>query len=161
MKFLRSEDALQACSEHLAKLADPDPQIEAILTAYVSSVIYAEFEDAVVRVVAKRAGSEAADKHAGSYATISAKRLVRSIKIGELAGLAGYFHASCKEKFQVDLDEPIKAAWDSICNNRHNVAHEQNSGTISNLTFSELQVQFEEAKKALDLFEQALNTGKI
>lgn len=127
------------------------------MTAYASAVIYSEFEGAARAIVAERAARPGIDKHLVSFGKVAAERLMRSIKISELAGIAGHFHGDCKSAFQASVDDETAAAWTSILNNRHGVAHEGDaSAPISNLTFDELFGNFERAKSVLVAFEACL-----
>ena len=160
MNFNRSDDALRICRGHLASLAAADPLIEAILTAYASAAIYSEFEAAARAIVAERSVRPGSDKHLIAFGRVAANRLIRSIKISELSGIAGHFHSDCKEAFQDAVEAETAAAWDSILNNRHGVAHENDANApISNLTLVELQDHFERAKGVLRAFEDCLSTS--
>ncbi len=84
---------------------------------------------------------------------------MRSIRISELAGAAGFFHGACKDKFRAGLDNEASTAWDSIVNNRHGVAHEESSGedpVISTLTFGELTALYPKALTVLDCLRAAI-----
>ena len=85
----RADDALEVCEkDHRDRYRDHE--VDAILTAYASAVIYAVFEAEARNIVATRAAHPGTDKHLASFVT-AAKRLMRSIKIGELAGTAAFF----------------------------------------------------------------------
>jgi ribosome maturation protein Sdo1 len=154
----RVNDALEQCRLHLDSTSPADPQIEAILTAYVSSVIYASFEAELRVIVATRAHSSLSDERETRFGNYAAGRLVRSIRISEISGLAGAFHPNCKELFKDTLNAEQQSAWDSIINNRHGLAHEGEAPTsiISNLTFAELELLYPKAITVLDVFRTAI-----
>lgn len=158
MSIERVDDSLEQCRRHLNLTSATDPQIEAILTAYVSSVIYASFEAELRLIVAKRAHSSLSDDREARFGAYAAGRLVRSIRINELTGLAGAFHPDCKDAFKDSLQDEQKSAWDSIINNRHGLAHEGDapSPIISNLTFAELELLYPKALTVLDVFSSAV-----
>ena len=96
MSLPRAEDALEVCEKHLIATGSHNTQIDAILTAYASAVIYAVFEAEARSIVATRAAHPGTDKHVSSFSKIAAKRLMCSIKVGDLAGAAAFFDVSCK-----------------------------------------------------------------
>ena len=151
MNLTRVDAALEDCEHHLETTGTLGTEIEPILTVYVSAVIYAAFEAEVRRTLAARVASIAeGDRHVGNFATYASARLVRSIKIGELAGAAAWFHEDCKVRFHNALDDEAHAAWDNIVNNRHGVAHEDDSTVVSNMTFRELKEAYPKALTVLE-----------
>jgi hypothetical protein len=159
MNLPRVDAALETCERHLVSTRSFSTEVEAILTAYVSAVAYSAFESKARAIVAERAGREPGDEHLANFARTAATRLMRSIKIGELAGAAAWFHGDCKARFQAAIDPEAHAAWDSIINNRHGVAHEDEDGmgsAISNLTFSEFKDMYPKALTVLDCLRSAI-----
>jgi hypothetical protein len=156
MKLLRVDAALEDCQRHLDSTGSNGTQVEAILTAYVSAVIYAAFEKQVRRIVAARVAEAGDDGYVGNFASYASTKLVRSIKIGDLAGAAAWFHSDCKSRFHLHLDSEAHSAWDTIMSNRHGIAHEEGDAVVSNLTFGELQVLYPRALTVLDCLERAL-----
>ncbi|MGH3712415.1 MAG: hypothetical protein ACRDT4_02985 [Micromonosporaceae bacterium] len=158
MSLVRVTDALEQCRRHIEAAGVPDPQIEAILTAYVSAVAYAGFEAEVRSIVSLRAHSARQDDREIAFGQYAAVRLVRSIRVSDLTGLAAAFHPDCRDAFRARLNPEEQSAWDSIINNRHGLAHEERdpSSRISNLTFAELEDLYPRALNVLDVFRQAL-----
>jgi hypothetical protein len=157
MNFNRVDAALEDCERHLATTDSSGTEIEAILTAYVSTVIYTAFEAQVRRTLAHRVATAVADDdHVGNFAGYASVRLVRSIKVGELAGAAAWFHADCKKRFHEQLEPEAQAAWDSIINNRHGVAHGDEGNVVSTLTFRELKEAYPKAVAVLACLEGAI-----
>ncbi len=159
MTLPRVDAALETCERHLVSTRSINTEVEAILTSYVSAVAYSAFESQARTIVANRAARETVDEHLANFARTAATRLMRSIRIGELAGAAAWFHGDCKDRFHSMLDPEAKAAWDNIINNRHNVAHEDEDAmgsAISNLTFSELKSMYPKALTVLDCLRLAI-----
>lgn len=151
MNLMRVDAALEDCERHLETTKSHGTEIEAILTVYVSSVIYAAFEAQVRKTLAARVvAAVKEDAHVGNFATYASVRLIRSIKIGDLAGAAGWFHEDCKARFHAALDGESHAAWDNIVSNRHAAAHEDDSPVVSNMTFRELREAYSKAMTVLD-----------
>jgi hypothetical protein len=148
------------CERHLAATASYGTQVEAILTSYISTVIYSAFEAQARTIVATRAAGDGADSHLENFARTASIRLMRSIKISELAGAAAWFDPDCKRRFQEALDDVVKNAWDTIISNRHGLAHDDNLGgditIISNLTFRELRELYPFAITVLDILSDAI-----
>ena len=96
------------------------------------------------------------DRHVGNFASYASVRLVRSIKIGDLAGAAAWFHADCKARFHDGLGDEARAAWDNIVTNRHGVAHEDDSSVVSNMTFRELREAYPKALTVLECLEGSI-----
>ncbi len=139
-------------------------EIEAILTAYVSSVVYSAFEAQVRVIVAKRGAGDGSDTHLASFSAYATRRLVRSIKIGELSGAAAWFHPDCQERFRDAVQDEDKDAWDTIVVNRHGAAHNDEGRVdqvISNLTFADLQALYPKALRVLEAFADCLNPRKV
>ncbi len=151
MNLTRVDAAFEDCERHLETTNAFGTEIEPILTVYVSAVIYAALEAEVRRTLAARVASIAEhDRHVGNFATYASVRLVRSIKIGKLTEAAAWFHEDCKTRFQAALDDEAHAAWDNIVNNRHGVAHEDDSSVVSNMTFRELKEAYPKALTVLE-----------
>lgn len=157
MTITRVDAALEDCERHLETTSSYGTEIEGILTVYVSAVIYAAFEAEVRRTLAARVAVAADDAHVGNFASFASVRLVRSIKISELAGAAGWFHADCKARFHEKLDDEAHAAWDNIVNNRHGVAHEDDSPVVSNMTWRELKEAYPKALSVLNCLSASIS----
>jgi HEPN superfamily RiboL-PSP-like protein len=157
MNIRRVEAAFEYCEEHLAQTNAYNTEIEAILARYVSSVIYAAFEAQIRTIVATRCAGDGSDSHLGSFTQITANRIIRSIKISEVSGIAGLFHKDCKDKFHALLDSQAKTAWESIINSRHDIAHESDSqGVVSTVTFRDLRELYPQALLVLDALRNAI-----
>ena len=161
MNLPRVDFVLEVSRNHLDSTSSRNTEIDSILAAYACSVIYAALERRIVVVIAERAGAHApADASVRSFARVSARRLTRSILVGELSGLAGHFGEQCKDDFRRGCEENAVASWDAIIRNRHGVAHEGESGAeqvpLSSLTFADVEMQYGECLLILEAFEEAL-----
>jgi hypothetical protein len=159
MKLPRADAALETCEQHLSSTGSYNTEVDAILTSYASAVIYATFEAEARAIVAARACHPGDDKHIVSFTRTAVRRLMRSIKVGELAGIAALFDTSCKERFLVELDSEAQSAWDTICGNRHGLAHEEGDDAepaVSNFAFTELITLYPKAVTVLECFKKAI-----
>ena len=150
---------METCERHLIVTQSAGTEIEAILTSYVSAVIYATFEANAKEAVAHRGGGTASDASLAAFATVASSRLIRSIKVSDLAGFAAIFSVDCRDRFRANITDEEINAWDSIIQNRHGIAHESSDGrqaTVSNLTFAELKDLYAKALRVLDSFERCL-----
>lgn len=159
MRIERVEAAFEECERHLDRTSSYGSEVEAIITSYVSAVIYSAFEKRARAIVASRGAGDGNDGHLANFSSTAATRLMRSIKFSELAGAAGWFHGDCREKFCKSVSPEIQSAWDTIIINRTNFAHEGESSdsVVSNLTFGELKQLYPEALKVLDRLEEAIS----
>src|SRR6185369_11053905 len=157
MKIPRVDEAFEVCERHLVSTDSFGTEIDAILTAYVSAVIYSAFEAQARSIIANRGAGDGTDPYLANFSRLASLRLIRSIKIGDLAGMAANFDQSCKTLFHELLDDQAKAAWDSIVGNRHGLAHEDDgrkNAPITNLTFRELREIYPLALTILDRLEE-------
>jgi hypothetical protein len=155
MNLTRVEAALDDCERHLEATNSFGTEIEAILTAHVSAVIYGAFEAEVRRTLAVRVMAGLQDAHVRNFSRVASEKLVRSIKTSELAGVAGYFHRDCKTRFHDSLGGEAQAAWDNIVNNRHGIAHEH-SPAVSNMTWRELKEAHPKALAVIKCLEASI-----
>jgi hypothetical protein len=161
MKLQRVDAAVELCERHLAATNSHGTEVEAILTAYVSSIAYAEFESSARRIITERAASaDETDDHLAAFARTAAVRLVRSIKLSELSGAAAWFDPNCKAQFLTELGDEAKQAWNSIILNRHGVAHNGDSAPsdtlISSLTFNEFKGLYPKALTVLEALRKSI-----
>jgi hypothetical protein len=150
----RADAAIEACDVHLLR-SGADPEIEAILAQHIASVAYAEFEAKIRAIVTGRCDRHG-DPPLASFAGIASRRLIRSIKVTELAGALGWFGDAQKSSFQdaVANDQEAVAAWGNVVTGRHSLAHEQPSPP--SLTLGDLKRDVDRAKRVLDAFADAL-----
>jgi len=160
MTFHRVEFVLELCREHLDKTGTRNTPIDSILAAYACAVIYAAFEQRIGHLILERATVETEDPETHSFARVTVKRLIRSITVSELAGLASHFSSGCKERFRKKCTANGNAAWDAIVSNRHGLAHEDEDegehAQLSTLTFADVERNFGDAVAVLAAFESAL-----
>lgn len=160
MNLPRADAALETCAKHLDASDAYGTEIEAILAAYTSAVIYSCFEGKAREIVAARAAGPGTDPRLISFARAASTRLMRSIKIGDLAGAAALFHADCKHGFHERRESEASNAWDTIVSNRHGLAHEEDDPggvVVSNLTLRELKELYPKALTILECFRDAIS----
>lgn len=164
--FLRIEAALATCGSYIdslrvqaesvdgATLAE-HAELENYLVSFLVGAIYAEFEQYVKKVVLERC-DKAADQGLRAFARSAVERIVKKIKISDLAGHLGYFDSSCREAFSNAVNDPSrgqdKAAYDNLITDRHGFAH----STGVSMTFEEVRNAFHASLFVLDEFEKAL-----
>lgn len=157
----RSQQAIDLCRKHADDAhayssASMSAQIEAMLAKYVSSTIYAEAEAIVVSLTAARAAHQTSDTRLRAFGTVAARKLIRSIKISDLAGILSHFDTACKAKFQDELNDQLKTDWDSLIQARHGVAHDQGTA-VSYLSLLDVERYFPSVSKVLDVYAVSLH----
>jgi len=153
LSFPRIEEAIEACAKHLDAAGARNTEIEAYLTRYLVTLMYAEFETHVLKVLFER-GEQVGDPHVASFVRAASQKLVRGLKISDLSGLLASFHVDCKSKFTSRVTStPAHAAYDNIVVNRHVTAH----GPGATLTFVELEAAYTASLEILEAFREALN----
>ncbi len=156
--FFRVEAAIEVCTRHLEALERPDPEIDTVLAAYIASVAYAAFEKRVRDLMAQRC-RHPTDEPINRFTGEASQRLVRSIKITELAGFLAFFGEEEKKAFQRKLaDEPqIAAAWGNLLTGRHGIAHELDAAPT--MTLADVKRDVAAAEQVLQAFEAALTSA--
>ena len=157
----RSQQAIDLCRKHADDArayssVAMSAQIEAMLAKYVSSTIYAEAEATSVSLTAARAAHQTSDTRLKAFGKVAAKKLIRSIKIGDLAGILGHFDAACKARFQDELNDQLRTDWDSLIQARHSVAHDQGA-VVSHLTLLDIERFFPSVSEVLDVYAVSLH----
>lgn len=154
-RFLRLESAIEVCTGHIEKVADPDPEIDTVLAGHIAAVAYAAFEKQIRQLVAARC-AHPTDEPISRFTAEASVRLVRSIRVGELAGVLGLFGDAEKAAFQAKIKgEPeAVAAWDNLITGRQDVAHE--NGAAPTMTLTDIQRDVAAAERVIDVFEAAL-----
>jgi hypothetical protein len=152
MEFPRVELAIKTCAEHLDKSGARNTEIEAVLVGYLLTITYADYERAIREMVAQR-GNRYSDGPLASFMTTAARRLIRSIEVGEIGGILGHFDASCKTAFNSAIaDTPAQTAFDNLLANRHDVAHRLGA----NITLAEFEKTFRASQPVLQAVQDAL-----
>lgn len=151
---------IERCRTHLDNSGARNTEIDSILAGYTCAVIYAWFESEIVRAVSARASHGSDDQAIARFTQQAATRLVRSIKVSELKGLAAYFGEDSKQKFAEGCSDRAIGAWDSIVSNRHGLAHEDEAEgsipSLGSLTFEDVERDLAYALKVLWSFRGAL-----
>ena len=153
MRIPRIDEALDKCEAHLSLEKAVEPEVQSLLTQSLLILICAEFEKKVLELVEERCQS-VPDESVRAFLKDCTKRVFRSLRISEIAGLLNRFGASHKEVFDQYLEQNQRAQnmYDSILNNRHNTAH----GEGSDVTFGDVKQYYEHGHCVLDYFRDAL-----
>ena len=136
MKFTQLDNAMDVCKQHLDNTGARGTEIENYLVGYLLVNICSEFEIRLKKLVEIRA-ARSGDKHLHNFVMYASSRVIRSIKVGEIAGYLGGFGADWKTSFHDSvLDTPSHVGYDNIMTNRISVAHL--TGTL--MTFADLEI---------------------
>jgi len=140
-------------------LGTADPEIDTVLAAHVASIAYASYERRVRQLIAERC-RHPTDDPINRFTEVASVRLVRSIKVGELAGFLGFFGETEKQAFQraIDAQPEAVAAWGNLLTGRHGVAHELESAPT--MTLADVKRDIAAAAKVLEAFEAALGESQ-
>lgn len=155
MAFEEIDYTIKKC-ENLLSIDDMgDPEIEIFLTSYLLLITYSNFENNIRNSVISYLCKKYDDINLENYINYCTERIVRSIKIGDIAGLLGYINPKLKEKFTnyQKNNQKIVSSYDSIINNRHNVAHK--NGT--KLTMKDFLDYYNDAQKLFIELDSILN----
>lgn len=160
MSFRRVDYVLEFGRDHLDRTQSRNTEVDSIIAGYACSVIYAALEKEVVALVAERVSGHSSDEEIINYAKHAARKLIRSIKVSELAGVAGQFSNDCKVRFRHECDDASVAAWNAIVSNRHGIAHdgdeEADLVNLSTLTFADVERYYNQCLQVLESFRVAL-----
>ena len=80
--------AIESCERHLSQTGAFSSEIENFLVEYLLVLLYAEYEKTAKLLLQKRA-EQSGDSELASFVKSASKKLVRSIKISDMAGLLG------------------------------------------------------------------------
>jgi hypothetical protein len=143
--LLRTKSALAECRQHVEATDSSGSEVEAFLAQYLLVILCAEMQEEMYRVVELRA-SKCGDDEMCSFALASSKKILRSVKVGELTGFVGGFGPSRKDRFSSSLDERAILQYNSAVENRHSVAHKSGA----QVTLSDMVGIIESAARVLD-----------
>ncbi len=132
-------------------------RIKDLLTQSLLILIYAQFEKEIKNLLKQRCESVPDEAVKTFIHKHIQKSALRGLKITELSGLLCQFDPSYKENFNQRINEngTAKSTYESLLNNRHNVAH----GQGINATFEDVKMFYEKGRVVLDYFEQALQVS--
>jgi len=152
--LLRTEAVLEECRQHIDNTGSTGAEVEAFLSQYLLVVLCAEMQEEMYRVVELRA-KKCGDDEICSFALASSKKILRSVKTGELSGFVGGFGSARKGRFVEALDERTILQYNSAVDNRHSVAH-RNGAQVTLADMAEIIMA---AKRVLDSALAALIDG--
>lgn len=143
--LLRTNSVLEECRRHIDSTASTGTEVEAFLSQYLLVVLCAEMQEEMYRVVESRA-KKCGDEGMCSFALASSKKILRSVKTGELSGFVGGFGSARKGRFVDALDERTVFQYNSAVDNRHSVAHRSGA----QVTLSDMAEIIAAAKRVLE-----------
>ncbi|MEK6303234.1 MAG: hypothetical protein AABO41_21185 [Acidobacteriota bacterium] len=150
--FIRTQTALKDCEQHLQDTGAGGSPIEAYLTEYLLILMCADMQEGIYKVI-----EEWADKSASpslrEFVATSSRRVLRSVKKGEIAGFVGMFGSTHKDRFGSALDDREVTLYNNAVESRHDVAHR----TGATVTFSEMKDALAAARNILAAVESALS----
>ena len=127
--------------------------IQSYLVEHALVRMYTAFESEIQDVLVERCASSG-DFPCDLYVASVIKRAVRSIRINELTGILGGFGNDYKEAYSSKIGEipAAQAAYDSIVENRHAVAH----GGSRSATWKDVYGWWDDALPVIAEFRSAL-----
>lgn len=149
--LVRTRSFLDACHAHIDQAAAEGTEVEAFLAQYLLVTLCAEMQEEMYRVIETRARA-CGDDELCCFTLSAAKRILRSVRVSELAGFVGHFGPQRKQRFTEGLDERVMLQYDSAVESRHSVAHR---GGVQ-VTLSEIREIVESAGSVLDSAQSAL-----
>lgn len=109
-------------------------------------------EQGILEVANLRA-AKVADAAFHEFVSIAGKRVLRSVKKGDVAEFVGSFGANYKSAFNDRLDDRDVQLYNNAVQERHRVAHQRHESTIG---FGELGSVISAARKILDSITNVL-----
>lgn len=153
--LLRTRSALEECRQHINETGSTGTEIESFLSQYLLVVLCAEMQEEMYRVVELRA-SKCGDDEMCCFVLASSKKILRSVKFGELSGFVGGFGPDRKTRFSCALNDQAVFQYNSAIENRHSIAHRNGA----QVTLSDMVGIIGSATLVLDSALAALIEGK-
>lgn len=156
MSLERCKNLLSLLEEQLhqgSPECDPDPLLESVVVNYLLTVAYADAESSIRERIAEYCEDLGSAGRVQAFVGASVRKVVRSIKCAELAGVLGQFDDNCKKHFQEAVNNtPSQAAYDRVIAGRHDQAHSLGSS----MTLADLKADVEGCEQILEAFSAAL-----
>jgi ABC-type sugar transport system ATPase subunit len=150
--FIRTQTALNDCEQHLQDSGAIGSPIEAYLTEYLLILMCADMQEAIYRIIEEWA-EISANPSLKEFVAASSRRVLRSVKKGEIAGFVGLFGSTHKDRFNSVLDDREVTIYNNAVESRHDVAHR----TGATVTFSDMKDALSAARNILVALERALS----
>jgi hypothetical protein len=100
--LLRTHAAMEDCEKHLQASGAGGTEIEAYLTQYLVVILCADIQQEIYRLSEERAAL-ISDAGISSFISVTSRKLLRSIKKGEIVGYVAMFGTDCKDKLNSQL----------------------------------------------------------
>jgi hypothetical protein len=120
--LIRTNAAVEDCEKHLQATSAVGTEIESYLTQYLVVILCADVQQEIYRLSEERAAL-LADTGISAFVSAGSRKLLRSIKKGEIVGYIAMFGAECKDKLNSQLTEPEVSMYNNAVGDRHDVAH--------------------------------------
>lgn len=121
-QLLRAKSAFETCVSHINSVKATGEEIEFFLAQHLLIIICAEIQENIYSIVEDRAKG-CSDLGLGAFAVGASKKILRSIKVGEITGFLGAFGSESRELFSAALDDRVIFQYNAAVENRHSVAH--------------------------------------
>jgi hypothetical protein len=152
--LLRTHAAVDDCEKHLQATGAVGTEIESYLTQYLVVVLCADIQQEIYRLSEERAAA-LSDAGISSFVSATSRKLLRSIKKGEVVGYLAMFGTDCKDKLNSQLTEPEVSMYNNAVGDRHDVAHKQGAS----ISFGDLKNAVLVAEKLIDAAAYSLGLG--
>lgn len=150
-RLLRTSTAIDECEQHLTDTATFGSPIESYLTRHIAVLLCADVQEAIYEIVEAR-GKQMSDPAIHQFINNSTQKILRSIMKGEIAGFIGHFGQDKKDAFNALCNDADVSRYNNVVALRHDVAHQ----TGTSVSFQDLKLGLEAAKRILESFEKAL-----
>lgn len=155
MSILKAENAINVCKQHIINQPDQNSEIEYYLTNYLLILISSSFEEEFERLFIERA-KRSQDPWVISYFEKEIPNLLKSVGIGKLSEFIGKFGTQYKQQFVDKVStQSIATYYSLLITNRHNVAHETSTVTV---TLNETINAFYQSKQIISIVEEILHS---
>lgn len=147
--LVRTKAAIEDCESHLLSSGAFGTEIESYLTQHILVILCADMQQDIYRIAADRAKATE-DNDLINYVSVTAKRVLRSVKKDEIATYVGMFGAEAKKKLNGLVQDNDVTTYNAAVRNRHDVAHSQG-----------VQITFRELKQTTTVAERLLQAVAV
>jgi hypothetical protein len=152
IQLVRTDALIDECERHLDQTGSLGTPVESYLTQHALVILCAEVQTEIYRIIETRA-AKSADIALQQFTIAASKRVLRSVKTSEIAGLMGYFGSEIKDRFAAALNERDVTVYNNAVQNRHDVAHK----TGVQVTLAEVKAAAAAAARILESVDTELN----
>jgi hypothetical protein len=156
MRFARVDNGIKVCASMLKGAAPVE--LESYLISYLLVITYAEYEEALQKIIQARIARGATDGQLHNFIRSYIKKKSGESRLGrisirDLAVILERFGNPCKTAFCNEItNKQPHHSWDLIVDNRHTIAH---PGGQLNVSFREFQDAYRHSQQILNAFARA------